>query len=88
VQIAHLYTSTPQPKVLFMERQSQFAWHAGMQLPGAKMQISSLKDLATPSEPRSRFTFLNYLFEKGRLNQFINLGTLLPTRAEYEDYLR
>lgn len=52
------------------------------------MQISSLKDLATPSEPRSRFTFLNYLFEKGRLNQFINLGTFLPTRAEYEDYLR
>jgi L-ornithine N5-oxygenase len=81
-------SSPPQPKVLFLEKQPQFAWHAGMQLPGAKMQISFLKDLATPRDPRSKFTFLNYLFENGRLNHFINLGTFLPTTAEYEDYLR
>jgi L-ornithine N5-monooxygenase len=79
---------TPAPKALFLEKQTQFAWHAGMQLPGAKMQISFLKDLATPRDPRSKFTFINYLFEKGRLNQFINLSTFLPTRVEYEDYLR
>lgn len=79
---------SPAPKVLFLEKQPQFAWHAGMQLPGAKMQISFLKDLATPRDPRSKFTFINYLFEKGRLNQFINLSTFLPTRVEYEDYLR
>ncbi|KAH7355096.1 L-lysine 6-monooxygenase (NADPH-requiring)-domain-containing protein [Rhexocercosporidium sp. MPI-PUGE-AT-0058] len=76
------------PKALFLEKQHQFAWHAGMQLPGAKMQISFLKDLATPRDPRSKFTFLNYLFDQGRLNQFINLGTFLPSRLEYEDYLR
>ncbi|KAG0652966.1 L-ornithine N(5)-monooxygenase [Hyphodiscus hymeniophilus] len=81
-------SASSQPKVLFLEKQPQFAWHAGMQLPGAKMQISFLKDLATPRDPRSKFTFLNYLFENGRLNQFINLGTFLPTRMEYEDYLR
>ncbi len=52
------------------------------------MQISFLKDLATPRNPQSQFTFVNYLFEKGRLQQFINLGTFLPSRAEYEDYLR
>ncbi|KAK0120740.1 hypothetical protein ONS96_010941 [Cadophora gregata f. sp. sojae] len=79
---------TPAPKALFLEKQHQFAWHAGMQLPGAKMQISFLKDLATPRDPRSNFTFLNYLFDQGRLNQFINLGTFLPSRLEYEDYLR
>lgn len=76
------------PKTLFLEKQPQFAWHAGMQLPGAKMQISFMKDLATPRDPRSKFTFTNYLFTQGRLNQFINLGTFLPTRVEYEDYLR
>jgi L-ornithine N5-monooxygenase len=81
-------TITPTPEALFLEKQPQFAWHAGMQLPGAKMQISFLKDLATPRDPRSKFTFINYLFEKGRLNQFINLSTFLPTRVEYEDYLR
>jgi L-ornithine N5-monooxygenase len=86
---AHKTTpSSPQLKVLFLEKQLQFAWHAGMQLPGAKMQISFLKDLATPRDPTSHFTFLNYLFQKGRLNHFINLSTFLPTRVEYEDYLR
>ncbi|RDL30816.1 uncharacterized protein BP5553_10161 [Venustampulla echinocandica] len=80
--------SAPAPKVLFMEKQRQFNWHAGMQLPGAKMQISFLKDLATPRNPRSHFTFLNYVFQQGRLNHFINLGTFLPSRLEYEDYLR
>lgn len=80
--------SIPPPKVLFLEKQPKFAWHAGMQLPGAKMQISFLKDLATPRDPTSPFTFVNYLHVNGRLNHFINLGTFLPSRAEYEDYLR
>ncbi|OAA59686.1 hypothetical protein SPI_05884 [Niveomyces insectorum RCEF 264] len=76
------------PRVLFVEKQAQFAWHAGMLLPGAKMQISFLKDLATLRDPRSPFTFLHYLHQHGRLVEFINLSTFLPARAEYEDYLR
>ncbi|APA12652.1 hypothetical protein SS1G_03696 [Sclerotinia sclerotiorum 1980 UF-70] len=85
---AYSKSSLPPPKVLFLERQPEFAWHAGMQLPGARMQISFLKDLATPRDPRSKFTFINYLHCKGRLNTFINLSTFLPSRMEYEDYLR
>ncbi|KAB8297663.1 hypothetical protein EYC80_001471 [Monilinia laxa] len=85
---AYSKSSLPPPKVLFLEKQSEFAWHAGMQLPGARMQISFLKDLATPRDPRSKFTFINYLHSKGRLNTFINLSTFLPSRMEYEDYLR
>jgi len=76
------------PKVLFLEKQPRFAWHAGMLLPGAKMQISFVKDLATLRDPRSNFTFLNYLHSQGRLVEFSNLSTFLPARAEYEDYLR
>lgn len=76
------------PRVLFLEKQSGFAWHAGMRLPGAKMQISFVKDLATLRDPRSEFTFLNYLHRQGRLVDFTNLGTFRPTRAEYEDYMR
>ena len=78
----------PTPQVAFLERQERFAWHAGMLLPGAKMQISFVKDLATLRNPRSQFTFLNYLHRQGRLVQFTNLGTFLPLRLEYEDYLR
>lgn len=76
------------PKVAFLERQPHFAWHAGMILPGAKMQITFIKDLATLRNPRSEFTFLNYLHKKGRLLQFTNLSTFLPQRIEYEDYMR
>ena len=80
--------SGPPPKVLFLEKQSQFAWHAGMLLPGAKMQISFIKDMASLRDPTSKFTFLNYLHENDRLVEFTNLNTFLPARVEYEDYLR
>ena len=76
------------PKVLFLEKQAQFAWHAGMLLPGAKMQISFIKDLASLRDPRSHFTFLNYLHKNDRLIDFTNLSTFLPARSEFEDYLR
>ncbi|KAM3442845.1 hypothetical protein NHJ13734_002169 [Beauveria thailandica] len=76
------------PKVLFLEKQTRFAWHAGMLLPGAKMQISFIKDLATLRDPRSHFTFLNYLHQHDRLVDFTNLSTFLPARVEYEDYMR
>jgi L-ornithine N5-oxygenase len=77
-----------QPKVCFLEKQEAFQWHAGMLLPGSKMQISFIKDLATVREPRSDFTFLNYLKAQGRLLSFSNLGTFLPSRLEFEDYMR
>ncbi|KAF6835641.1 l-ornithine n5-oxygenase [Colletotrichum musicola] len=81
-------TGQAQPKVLFLEKQPQFAWHPGMLLSGAKMQISFIKDMASLRNPRSHFTFLNYLHCNDRLVEFTNLDTFLPARAEYEDYLR
>lgn len=80
--------ATKAPKVRFIERQPHFAWHAGMLLPGTKMQITFIKDLATLRNPRSEFTFLNYLHRNNRLVPFTNLGTFLPQRIEYEDYMR
>ncbi|KAL9091394.1 MAG: hypothetical protein Q9159_001478 [Coniocarpon cinnabarinum] len=52
------------------------------------MQISWIKDLATLRNPRSQFTFLNYLHTKSRLVAFSDLSTFLPKRREYEDYMR
>ncbi|KAF1813070.1 FAD/NAD(P)-binding domain-containing protein [Eremomyces bilateralis CBS 781.70] len=76
------------PKVLFLEKQNQFRWHGGMLIEGAKMQISFLKDMATFRNPKSDFTFLNYLHQNDRLVQFANLSTFLPLRIEYDDYMR
>jgi L-ornithine N5-oxygenase len=52
------------------------------------MQITFMKDMATLRNPRSEFTFINYLFQKDRLIEFTNLNTFLPQRVEYEDYMR
>ena len=73
---------------MFIERQPDFAWHKDMLLGRAHMQISFLKDLATLRNPTSRFTFVNYLHENDRLQDFINLKTFFPTRHEFSDYLR
>ncbi|MEV0764791.1 SidA/IucD/PvdA family monooxygenase [Nocardia sp. NPDC050435] len=72
----------------FVENKDRFSWHPGMLLPGAKMQISFLKDLVTQRNVRSRYTFLNYLEEHDRLTDFINLQAFRPTRLEFQDYLR
>jgi L-ornithine N5-oxygenase len=72
---------------LFIERQPAFKWHPNMLLDHAQMQISFLKDLATMRNPTSRFTFVNYLHEKQRLQDFINLNTFFPSRHEFSDYL-
>lgn len=71
---------------LFIEKQPDFVWHQHMLLDNAGMQISFLKDLATLRNPTSRFTFVNYLHEKNRLQDFINLKTFFPSRHEFNDY--
>ncbi|MFJ9951804.1 lysine N(6)-hydroxylase/L-ornithine N(5)-oxygenase family protein [Kitasatospora sp. NPDC091207] len=73
-------------KVGFLEKQAGFGWHRGMLLEGATMQVSFLKDLVTMRDPRSRFTFLTYLQERGRLADFINQKSFYPTRLEFHDY--
>jgi lysine N6-hydroxylase/L-ornithine N5-oxygenase len=77
----------PPLNTVFIEKQAAFAWHQHMLLDGAHMQISYLKDLATLRNPCSRFTFVNYLHEKNRLQDFINLKTFFPSRHEFNDYL-
>lgn len=71
----------------FLERKPCFGWHPGMLLEGSLLQVTVLKDLVMVENPRSRFTFLNYLKEKGRLYEFLNLRDLFPTRVEFNDYL-
>ena len=78
---------THNPKVRFIESQPEFAWHPGMLLEDSKMQIHFVKDLASLRNPRSKFTFINYLHDQGRLVQFTNVGDLLPSRLEYNDYM-
>lgn len=72
---------------LFLEARQSPCWHPGMLIEDSLIQITVLKDLATVRNPRSRFTFLNYLKEQDRLFEFLNLRDLFPSRAEFNDYL-
>lgn len=72
----------------FFERNDAFRWHPGMMLDGARMQISFLKDLVSLRDLTSRYSFLQYTKARGRLEQFVNLGEIRPTRLEFDDYLR
>ena len=72
----------------FYESKQHFSWHPNMMMPGTKMQVSFLKDLATLRNPSSEYTFLNYLKTNNRLEHFANLRDFFPSRHEYNDYFR
>ena len=73
--------------VRFVERQGRFGWHRGMLIKDTTMQVSFLKDLVTLRNPSSPFSFLSYLHSRNRLVDFINYGSVFPTRLEFHDYL-
>ena len=73
---------------LVVERGRTIQWQEGMLLPWVRSQVSFLKDLVTPRDPRSRFSFLNHLHSTGRLDDFVNMGSFTPFRVEIAEYLR
>jgi L-ornithine N5-oxygenase len=75
-------------RTLIIEQHGDVTWQRGMLLPWTLCQVSFLKDLVTRRNPRSRFSFVNYLHSTDRLDAFINLGSVLPYRTEISDYLR
>ncbi|MFI7546975.1 lysine N(6)-hydroxylase/L-ornithine N(5)-oxygenase family protein [Actinoplanes sp. NPDC049599] len=72
----------------FIERRATFGWHDGQQMPGATLQVSTLKDLVTLSDPTNAFSFLSYLHEQGRLYHFINAQFDAVPRQEFRNYMR
>jgi L-ornithine N5-monooxygenase len=74
--------------MLVLEQHPDIRWQRDLLFPWARSQVSFLKDLVTLRNPRSRFSFLNFLHDRGRLDEFVNLGTFNPFRWELSDYLR
>lgn len=75
------------PSTLFLEARSSAAWQPGMLFGGSDIQNHPLRDLVTPRNPRSRYSFTNFLFEHGRLFEHLNLGLAFPMRLEYAQYV-
>ena len=72
----------------FFECEATVFWHSLQMFPGSLMQTEFYRDLVTPIDPTSKFSFLNYLKAQARLDQFFCSSTIYPTRREFEDYFR
>jgi len=73
---------------IFFDRLPQMHWHGGQLLHNSELQVHYLKDLVTPVDPTSRYTFLNYLKERGLLYQFINRKSESISRNQFQHYFR
>lgn len=75
------------PRVRFLERNAGPSWQSGLLVRGTDINHNYLRDFATPRDPRSRFTFVNYLKQSGRLYQFGHLGGRVA-RTDWDAYTR
>lgn len=73
---------------LLLEQYPDVKWQRNLLLPWARSQVSFLKDLVTLRNPRSRFSYLNFLHSRGCLDEFVNLGTFNPFRWELSEYMQ
>jgi L-ornithine N5-oxygenase len=73
---------------MILEQHEDVRWQRNLLLPWTRSQVSYVKDLVTLRNPRSRYSFLNFLHERGELDEFVNLGTFNPFRWQISTYLQ
>lgn len=73
---------------VFLEARDRFAWHPGLLLEDATLQVPFLADLVTMADPTSPYSFLAFLKDTGRLYSFYIRESFFPLRREYDQYCR
>ncbi|GGI55036.1 lysine N(6)-hydroxylase/L-ornithine N(5)-oxygenase family protein [Oxalicibacterium solurbis] len=73
---------------IFLERSAEFNWHPDMLIDNATLQNPFIADLVSLADPTSRFSFLNYCKEEGKLYSYYFRESFYLTRTEYNDYCR
>lgn len=73
--------------VRFVESRPAPSWQAAMMLDGSDIQNHPVRDLVSLRNPRSRYSFINFLFENGRLLDHLNVPMEFPLRKEYAQYV-
>lgn len=74
-------------RALFLERSPAAQWHGDMLLGGSDIQNNPLRDLATPRNPRSKYSFVNFIHQSGRFFEYLNLGLHHPLRKDFYRYV-
>jgi L-ornithine N5-oxygenase len=77
-----------QRKLLFIDRSDEFRAEFGFHNADDSAGSLFLKDLVTLHNPRSEFTFINYLHETQLLVGFTNVSQMKPSRNLLESYLK
>lgn len=75
-------------KAVFFEQKDGFDWHSGIMPEWSTLQIPFIADLVSFADPVSRFSFLNYLKQKGNLYQFYIRENFYILRSEYNQYCK
>jgi lysine N6-hydroxylase len=75
-------------RAIFLEARPAFRWHPGLLDVNALIQTSYLKDLVTPVDPTSRYSFLSFLHRTRRLYRFLVANPSHVSRVEFEQYYR
>ncbi|GAA1407883.1 MULTISPECIES: lysine N(6)-hydroxylase/L-ornithine N(5)-oxygenase family protein [Oerskovia] len=73
--------------VRFLESSAGPSWQSAMMLDGSDIQNHPVRDLVSLRNPRSRYSFINFLFENGRLLEHLNVPMEFPLRKEYAQYV-
>lgn len=71
---------------VFLERKNAFSWHDGMMIPGTTLQNNFIADLVTLADPTSRFSYLNYCKQQGKIYHYYFRENFYLTRQEYNKY--
>jgi lysine N6-hydroxylase len=71
----------------FYEAAPQFAWHPGLLFDESLLQTSYLKDLVTPVDPTSPYSFLAYLVAHKQFYSFLTADFPRVGRAEFSRYM-
>lgn len=86
--MAALVENVPEVQGVYLDENEAFEWHGGMLLDGTSLQVPFLADLVTMADPKSPYSFLQYLQEKDRLYAFYFYEKFHIPRREYNDYCR
>jgi lysine N6-hydroxylase len=86
--LAALLDAVGDVDAVFFDGRAQFAWHPGLLLDEAEVQVPFLADLVTLADPTSPHSFLAYLHAYGRLYRFYFHEHWHVLRREFDAYYR
>jgi lysine N6-hydroxylase len=73
-------------RITLVEARKSVSWHAGLLWGDSRLQVNGVKDLVSLVDPRSRFSFLNFLHEQGRLYRHLIASADHVSRKEFDQY--